>query len=381
MVIPYALTYTASKQGVALRRVTCEKCGAQFVYALTRKAVAESTSWFFLDNQGAKERAAENVDRELSEALDRDVDRVPCPKCGLYQSAMFPGIRRDLYWWMIGVAVLFFIGAFVCLVIIPSAAFGHFRGDEPDVELLVAGLIGGVVGGFGLLQWRKRRCRNYDPNADDNKSLRVGKQRVILQEEFERAGPQALFSEIVEQEAKSARSESRYDFYGRFALALFFVGLGPAFLISMREELVDGIASLNWPTASATVVSANIAAEVQGKDRKNVRSYMPEVVYEYQVDGIQYSASRFRFEPIKSEDVNEIGRLIQPYVEKPQLQVHYKPSDPAVSVIVPGLSGFRTIFVVLLVVVPLGALAFCVCDLRRYRKLRQQSHEPAAANV
>jgi len=372
MVIPYAKTYTASKQGVALRKVTCETCGTQFVYALQRVAMSESTSWFFLDNQGAKERVAENVDRELSKALTSEVDPVPCPKCGLYQSSMIPVIRRGLYWWMIGVAVLCFIAAFICLIMVPSAAYGRFRGDAFDIFELVAGLIGGIVGGFVMLKWRKHRCQSYDPNADDKKQLRVGKQRVILQAEFERVGPQGLFSEIDEQNVNALSSELRHNLYWNLALGLFFVGLGPAFLMWMREELVGGMTSANWPLANATVVSANVATDLKREDGKQIRVYSPEVTYEYEVDGKQYSASRFRFAPIKSEDSAEIGRLIQPFAENPRFQVHYKPSDPAVSVIVPGMSGGRTLFVIFMVVISLGGLAFCIYDLRRYRMQRHE---------
>jgi hypothetical protein len=277
---------------------------------------------------------------------------------------------------MIGVAVLFFIGAFVCMVMIPTAAFGPFRWRSGDITLLVAGLTGGVVCGLVMLWWRKHRCRNYDPNADDKKPLRVGKQRVMLLEEFQRDGPQALFSDIDEQNDQAALSGSRNHLFWQFGLGLIFIGLGTAFLIWLREELINGMVSLNWPTASATVVSAHIATELKHEDGKQIQMYSPAIIYEYDVDGTHYSGSSFRFDPVKSKNPVEIDRLIQPFIKNPQFQVRYKPSDPAVSVIVPGLSGALFFAIVLIAVFMLGGLAYCFYEFRRHRKFSRQLLEP-----
>ena len=76
---------------------TCVGCGGQYAYLMVRKlAYGGSTP----------ERATEKAQAAAERAMVRDVDRQPCPTCGLYQPDMIAGRRRSLHRWMLLAALL-----------------------------------------------------------------------------------------------------------------------------------------------------------------------------------------------------------------------------------------------------------------------------------
>lgn len=80
--IPYGMDYTAHLSGSILKMVRCEQCAQDYVYVLTRSAEGQGRSLLFLDNEGARERAASRAERRLREKLERSCDPVPCLHCG-----------------------------------------------------------------------------------------------------------------------------------------------------------------------------------------------------------------------------------------------------------------------------------------------------------
>jgi hypothetical protein len=77
--IPYAMDYTSTMSGAVLKLVRCEHCGTEYVYKMQRMATGEGTSFLFLDNHGAADRAAARAEETLQRKLERGVDLVPCP--------------------------------------------------------------------------------------------------------------------------------------------------------------------------------------------------------------------------------------------------------------------------------------------------------------
>jgi hypothetical protein len=110
--IPYAMRYTATLQGQAAKLVCCEQCQFEYVYLIARKASGEGTSWLFVDNQGAQQRAQDAAAERLTAKLERARDVVPCPACGWLQKDMVERARRQRYGWMAtAMAVLYPIAA------------------------------------------------------------------------------------------------------------------------------------------------------------------------------------------------------------------------------------------------------------------------------
>src|SRR5437879_562592 len=98
--IPYARSYYATARGRFPKLVQCEECGFEYVYFLTATAGGEGTSLFFLDNQGAKERAHRSAEAKLADRLLSSVGVVPGPRCGQIQTHMLAEARRMHLSWM-----------------------------------------------------------------------------------------------------------------------------------------------------------------------------------------------------------------------------------------------------------------------------------------
>ena len=369
MGIPYAKTYHANSSGVALKLVLCESCGAEYFYLLSRTGSGSGTSVLFLDNAGAADRAELESQRDLENQLNSSIDAVPCPKCGLYQANMIPEIRGGLYWWMIGVAAACFLAAFVSFLVVLPATLYNLPGVPPERRMALGiGMILGIVAGAVVLKLRQRKCAEYDPNALEFEVRRRScKQPAMLREELERDGPDRLFAPVVQAQQASVGSDLKFNLILRLAICLFFVGLGVVLLYQMRDEIQDGLASPNWPSTEATVVTAGLGFEHSQEKRRVITHYKPEVTYQYRVDDKEYRGSRFRFEPVKSQDQLEMQNLIRMFEPGTRTNIRYKPSDPAVAVMIPGLSGFRVGFVVVLGLCVLGGLIGALCVVRFYQ--------------
>src|SRR5262245_35452028 len=94
MGVPIGMQYTSRASGAAAKPVTCEACGAEYVYILEREAEGHGSSVLFLDNAGGKRRAQEAAEREVARQLERDCEVVPCPKCGHIQPEMAKLAKR-----------------------------------------------------------------------------------------------------------------------------------------------------------------------------------------------------------------------------------------------------------------------------------------------
>jgi hypothetical protein len=199
--IPVGTDYTSTASGAALKLVRCEQCATEYVYRMERTAIGSGTSFLFLDNHGAANRASANAQDALQGKLERGVDLVPCLVCGWYQKHMFPRARREHRRWM------FYLGVCLSLGVLPIAFVGavvnSMDRDEPPIPwpLFVAVVSLLVSVGFGFLITKFVTARRYDPNSQDvEQRKRLGKSRAMLREVLE----QRLRAE---QEAETARQK------------------------------------------------------------------------------------------------------------------------------------------------------------------------------
>jgi hypothetical protein len=101
IVIPASVTFTA--RGAALRGVTCEHCGCQYLYRLTRIVHETKT----LPHGMRPEQLRNSTSKRLNRIMRSSIDPVPCPQCGRLQRDMI----RSLRWKRVGVVVLLAMGA------------------------------------------------------------------------------------------------------------------------------------------------------------------------------------------------------------------------------------------------------------------------------
>lgn len=148
--IPYGTDYKVEVSGSMLKTCQCEACETDFLYLVERTAEGSGTSLLWLDNQGAKDRAAEAARQGLDKALEKAVEAIPCPACGWLQSDMVRMLKRRRLWWSLGTgfavsaALLlwgvffadesgpFFTAAAIAFLLAWPIGFGLFRHHEPN---------------------------------------------------------------------------------------------------------------------------------------------------------------------------------------------------------------------------------------------------------
>lgn len=115
-----------------------------------------------------------------------------------------------------------------------------------------------------------------------------------------------------------------------------------------------GFGSRNWPTVEATVTATGISVKGGGEDSGT--TYVPELHYEYEVDGTAYVGSRYSFGGAKDPafDSREAARtwIDDHWPVEGRIAVHYDPDRPDVSVVEPG--AWRSLVTVLFGLVFLG---------------------------
>ena len=150
-------TYTAKIEIRRWKAHTCVGCGGQYAYWMVRKlAYGGSTP----------EQATEKAHAAADRAMLRDVDRQPCPACGLYQPDMIAGRRRSLHRWMLLAALL-----------AAGLIAGLYLGDvlQADRALLAAMAQVAAIGLLGFLV----DLRN--PNRDREANSRMAEQAIAAQ--------------------------------------------------------------------------------------------------------------------------------------------------------------------------------------------------------
>ena len=152
-----ARSYTAKIEFHRWKAPTCVGCGGQYAYLMHRKlAYGGSTP----------ERATEKAQAAADRALTRDIDRQPCPTCGMYQPDMIAGRRRSLH-----------RGLLLAALLVAGLIAGLYLGDvlQADWTLLAAMAQVAAIGVLGLLV----DLRN--PNRDLAANRRVAEQEIAAQ--------------------------------------------------------------------------------------------------------------------------------------------------------------------------------------------------------
>jgi hypothetical protein len=165
----------------------------------------------------------------------------------------------------------------------------------------------------------------------------------------------------------AAASERKSDRWLKIAGGLFFLVGGIWTAVSMREEVVDGVASAGWPTAPATITRADVGSKraSSGRRGRDTTHYFPVVEYSYTVHGQSYTGARYRFSPETSTDRDDAQRLLAQLQSADPVLVRYKPADPSTSVLVPGIGAWWYVLFGGAILAAVGGLVFAAIHLLR----------------
>jgi hypothetical protein len=141
---------------------------------MTRTAQGTGTSPYYLDNEGASQRASNEARQTLAHRLNRDVDTVWCPKCQRLQEHMFAKARMQKFgswYWLAGITAVVALG---CCWVSDWSALGVF------IFAAAAAMLGSVL----------IRSRLFDPNAAVELRKRkngIHQNKLMLRSEYETA--------------------------------------------------------------------------------------------------------------------------------------------------------------------------------------------------
>jgi hypothetical protein len=167
----------------------------------------------------------------------------------------------------------------------------------------------------------------------------------------------------------NARSEARHTYIAAILFGIFACGCGLCLTYFKGQDMMRGLQSTTWPTARGTLISAGMGSETQSNDRgRPTQVFFPVVRYRFRVDDKAYTGDRFQFWVVKSADADSVRQSLKDAVPGPEVTVHFKPDDPAISVVVPGLGGWGYGVLIATVLMIVGGPIFSFVQFRRLRR-------------
>ena len=152
--------WSVSRVAWTIRVVDCEACGGRYYYEIARAGEGSGTSMMWLDNEGARRRAAERAHDDATADLQTAHDPVPCPYCGHVQAVAI----RELAWarMVTPMGVLLLVAAVGVLVPVVMGVRDVARGADPAGAVRAAAVVGGPVvalllAALAFCRWRIRR--------------------------------------------------------------------------------------------------------------------------------------------------------------------------------------------------------------------------------
>ena len=113
---------------------------------------------------------------------------------------------------------------------------------------------------------------------------------------------------------------------------IFFVGL--SFINQVKEDLYYAYKSSSWTQIQGVVSESALVTEERKKDQP--QTYVPDVLYRYEVLGKKYKNNRISFERSFKDRAIANG-FIEKYSKGKTVAVFYNPGNPSQSVLEPGI--------------------------------------------
>jgi hypothetical protein len=182
MLIPTGMRYTAKHTASTVKFVHCALCGKDFVYLMQRSATGSGSSPLFLDNQGAKQRAAAAATNSLRSHLQTDFDAVPCVHCKQFQPEMAKRMRFRRHLWLplVGIAIVV-ISAIVILIMQQPDPRPRAAPPPPLAPMLIYPAVGLAMIALYVALWI-----SFDPNQlSDVRKAKLCKSPAMDRESFD----------------------------------------------------------------------------------------------------------------------------------------------------------------------------------------------------
>lgn len=112
--------------------------------------------------------------------------------------------------------------------------------------------------------------------------------------------------------------------------------LGAGLAWAGMKQLILGVRSGGWPTVQGTVKSAKL---MQKSKRWGGSSYYPAVTYVYEVNGVSHTGNQISTGDVSSSELLEAMAALAKYPEGGEIDVHYDPGAPEVSLLETGSHG------------------------------------------
>ncbi len=357
----YWINYTTTVRIFVARPVCCAHCGQHYIYDMNAQGVGVGTAHGGQGRDLAQQRSSENARAQAEAKLADAIDCVPCPSCGAYQPDMVAVMKKNHRRWLAHAgysALLLALGLFG-LSLMAKKVHG------PSV-LTAAGALGGV--GFSLLTLRAFLANRYDPNAGDPAERRLlGQARAYRPEDADKI-QQDRDNQITAEKRTREGDEELKKAGGVLCLGLvaLVVALGVGF--NGVEHILNGQASPHWPTVKGEI---NRCDTVQRRGQRN-QYETTELSYSYEVDGHKYLSRTLSFGPSPSPS----DKALKQYQNGQSVTVHYKPENPSIAVLQPGLkSGSYTMAMVagVALLVSLGCFLTYRSSYRTYKELQRKA--------
>ena len=122
----------------------------------------------------------------------------------------------------------------------------------------------------------------------------------------------------------------------KIVTSLIIVMLGAGFSVWGWGLINDARLSLNWPTATGTVLHSRVKSYTSYSDGKSTEMYSADIVYRYTVNTKTYTSSDISLGDHSSSSYGGMEKLIRLYPTGEIVTVYYDPNKPDNALLEPG---------------------------------------------
>lgn len=130
---------------------------------------------------------------------------------------------------------------------------------------------------------------------------------------------------------------------------IIMIAISLIVLIVFGRQILLGLKSRSWPTATGTVQDARIQSH-QSRDEEGdvTTTYEALIRYQYNVAGQEHQGMRRTFSDVRTSSRSRTEKILERYPAGSSVTVYYDPGDPSASVLEPGV-GLMSYILLLLV--------------------------------
>ena len=148
---------------------------------------------------------------------------------------------------------------------------------------------------------------------------------------------------------------------GGFFVFAFFLGGAAAIFFGYRNRQ-KATESLNWPKVPGTITEAEVRKDYDtDAEGFTTTTYVPEIKYQYQVGGEEFSNQQISFGGTKTySSSKKAEEALSQYPVNGSVSVYYNPENPEESVLVQGTKGTMTLIIVGAAFIAISICATCI---------------------